>query len=62
MKKKIVPLSFALSAVLFLFAALEPVSQGQALNATFLSIGALSFVLALVIWRKAGNDSGPPGS
>ena len=60
MKKKIVPLSFALSAVLFLFAALVPAIKGQALNATYLGISALSFVLALMTWRKAGNDSGPP--
>ena len=60
MKKKFVFLSFALSAVLFLFAALVPVIKGHALNATHLIISALSFVLALMTWRKASNDSGPP--
>jgi hypothetical protein len=62
MKKKLVPLSFALSAVLFLFAALVPAVNGQALNASALSVGALSFVLALMTWRKAGKDSGPPNA
>jgi hypothetical protein len=62
MKKKIVPLSFALSAALFLFAALAPAIKGQALNATYLSIGALSLVLALMTWRKGGIGSGPPNA
>lgn len=58
MKKKLVPLSFALSAVLFLFAAIEPVIKGQPLDVTFLSVGVLSLVLAIATWRKAGDGPG----
>ncbi len=62
MKKTLVPLLFAVSAVLFLFAALTPVFRGQPLNAAYLSIGALSFVLALMTWRRTRIAPGPPSA
>ncbi len=57
-EKKIVPAAFAVSTVLFLFAALKPAIKGQPLNAAFLSIGVVCFVLAIATWRNAGRDSG----
>lgn len=56
---KIVPYSFALGAVLFLFAALIPFVDGKPLNVIFLGVGVLSLVLAIATWRKAGGGSGP---
>lgn len=61
-KNKLVPISFALSSVLFLFAALKPVIKGQPLNVAFLGVGVLSLVLAIATWRKSGEGSGPPSA
>ncbi len=61
-KNKLVPLSFALSSVLFLFAALKPVIKGQSLNVAFLGVGVLSLLLAIATWRKSGDGSGPPSA
>jgi hypothetical protein len=59
-ENKLVPISFALSSVLFLFAAVKPVIKGQPLNVAFLGVGALSLVLAIATWRKSSDGSGPP--
>lgn len=61
-EQRIVPVSFALSSVLFLFAALKPVIKGETLNAAFLGIAVLSLVLAIATWRKSGDGSGPPSA
>lgn len=53
-ESRIVPVGFAFSAVLFLFAALKPLIKGQSLNAAFLAIGALALVVAIATWRKSG--------
>ncbi|MCM3877754.1 MAG: hypothetical protein NEA02_15215 [Thermoanaerobaculia bacterium] len=57
---KMVPLSFALGAALFLFAGTISVVDGKPLNVTFLGIGVLSLALAIATWRKTGGGSGPP--
>ncbi len=61
-KNKLVPISFALSSVLFLFAALKPVIKGQPLEVLFLGVGVLSFVIAIVTWQKSGDGAGPPSA
>lgn len=61
-EKKIVPVSFALSTVLFLFAALKPLIKDQPLNAAFLSLAVVSLVIAIATWRKSGEVSGPPSA
>jgi len=61
-ENKIVPVSFAISSVLFLFAALKPVIKGQPLNVVFLCVGALCLVLAIATWRKSGGGTGPPSA
>jgi hypothetical protein len=59
-ENKIVPVSFAISSLLFLFAALKPVIKGQPLNVAFFCIGALCLVLAIATWRKSGGGTVPP--
>ncbi len=61
-KNKLVPITFALSSVLFIFAALKPVIKGEPLNVAFLGVGVLSLVLSIAIWRKSGDGSGPPSA
>ncbi len=58
-EKKIVPVSFAFSTVLFLLAALKPVIKGQPLNVTFLGVAVACLVLAIATWQKSGDGSGP---
>ncbi len=45
---------FLVAAVLFLLAALIPVFSGQALNATFLALAVVFFVLGIAKRRKTG--------
>lgn len=60
-EKKLVPISFAVSGVLFLFAGvLKPAIKGQPLNVVFLCVGALLIILGIATSRKSGDDSGPP--
>ena len=61
MKSKLVPISFAVGALLFLFAGVISVVDGKPVNVTFLGIGVISIVLAIATWRMAGGGSGPPG-
>lgn len=61
-ERKIVPVSFALSGVLFLFAAVKPIIKGQPLNVAFLAVGVLSLVIAIATWRKSVDGSGPPSA
>lgn len=59
-ESKIVPVTFTLSTLLFLFAALKPLIKGQPLNAAFLSIALIAFVIAIVTWRKSGEGPARP--
>lgn len=59
---KLVPVSFSLSTLLFLFAAFKPLAVGEPLNAAFLSIGVISLVVAIATWRKSGHPPGSPGA
>lgn len=61
-EKRIVPVSFVLSAMLFVFAALKPVIKGQRLNAAFLAIGVLCLILGIATWRKPADRSDPPSA
>lgn len=61
-EKKIVPVSFAFSTVLFLFAAVKPVIKGQPLNVAFLGVGVVCLVLAIATWRKSREGAGPPAA
>lgn len=59
-ENRIVPVSFVVSGMLFLFAALKPVLKGQPLNAAFFAIGVLGLILGIATWRKSGDRSQPP--
>ena len=62
-EKKLVPISFALAGVLFLFAAVvKPVIKGQPLNVAFLCVGVLFLILGVATARKSGAGAGPRGA
>lgn len=61
-KNKLVPISFAISSVLFLFAAVKRIIKGQPLNVATLGLGVLSLALFIATWRKSGGGSGPPSA
>lgn len=61
-ERKLVPVSFVVSSVLFLFAALKPVIKGQPLDVTFLGVGVVCFVVGIATWRRSGDGSGPPSA
>ena len=52
---RIVPVSFVVSSMLFLFAALKPVVNDQPVNAAFLAIGVLCLILGIATWKKGGS-------
>ena len=59
--KKLVPILFALAAVLFSVPTVISVIKGESLNVAFLVIAPAMFVLALVFFavgRKSGGGSG----
>lgn len=57
---KIVPVSFSISTLLFLFVAFKPLAVGEPLNAAFLAIGVASLMIAIATWRKPGRPPGTP--
>ncbi len=52
--------SFALAALLLLYAGLSPAFEGRPPNVVFLSLAALAVILFVAILKKANRDSRPP--
>ncbi len=53
---------FLLAAALFVLAAVVPTFGGRPLNAAFLGIAVVFFVLGVVTKRKSGGSSGSAGA
>ncbi len=51
--------SFALAALLLLYAGLSPALEGRPLNVVFLSLAGLSVILFIAVLMKANRDSRP---
>ncbi len=51
--------SFALAALMFLYAGLSPALEGRPLNVVFLGLAILSVILFIAILKKANRDSRP---
>ncbi len=51
--------SFALAAVLLLYAGLSPRLEGRPFNMVFLTLGLLSVILFIAVLRKANRNSRP---
>jgi len=51
--------SFALAALLLLYAGLSPALEGRPLNVVFLSLAVLSVILFIAILKKGKRDSRP---
>ena len=52
-EEKIVPGGLAVAGLLFLIAAFKPAFAGGSLNVTFLLVGLVCAVLAVVAWRRS---------
>jgi len=57
-EKKIIPVSLAVSAVLFLVPLVKSFIKDEPLNVVFLSVAVVAFVLAIATWRKSKDGSG----
>jgi len=51
--------SFALAALLLLYAGLSPAFEGRPFNVLFLGLAVLSVILFIVMLKKAKRDSRP---
>ena len=51
--------SFALAALLLLYAGLSPALEGRPLNVVFLSLAVLSVIFFIATLKKANRDSRP---
>lgn len=56
-RKKLIATGFALVGAVSLVAAVLPAIKGQSPNVTFLGIGVIWFVLAVVAARKPGGGA-----
>jgi hypothetical protein len=60
---KIAMWGFVLAGVLFVAAALMPMVRGGTLNATFLALSVVFFILGAAVAKKGRpTDSNPPGA
>lgn len=51
--------SFALAALLLLYAGMSPALEGRPVNVVFLSLAVLAVILFIVILKKSKRDSRP---
>jgi hypothetical protein len=58
-EQKIVPAGLAIAGVVFVIAAVRPALSDATLNVTFLLVGIVATVLAVVTWRRSHGPSGP---
>ena len=56
-RKKLIATGFAVVGTVSLVAAVLPAIKGQSPNVTFLGIGVIWFVLAVVVARKQGGGA-----
>ena len=61
-KKYLVPILFALSAVMLLVPTVKDLIKGEPVREVFPVIAVMFFILAFVVGRKSGGGSGPPSA
>ena len=54
----IAPGGFIAAGVLFVIAAFVPLAKGRPINATFIPLGVVFFILGAALWRKVNSDGG----
>lgn len=59
-ERLIAPLGFIAAGVLFLVAAVVPLAKGRPVNAAFIPVGVIFFVLGAALLKKVKSDSAPP--
>ena len=58
-ERRLAPLGFLFAGFLFVVAAVIPALTGRSLNAAFLGVGVMFFVLGVVTLRKSGEPPPP---
>lgn len=58
-ERLIAPFGFIAAGLLFWVAALVPLAKGRPLNAAFIPVGVVFFILGAALWKKVKSDSGP---
>jgi hypothetical protein len=60
-ERLIAPAGFIAAGVLFVIAAVVPLAKGRPLNATFIPLGVVFFILGAAMWRKVKSDGSSSG-
>lgn len=60
-ERLIAPGGFIAAGVLFVIAAFLPLAKGRPLNATFIPIGVVFFILGAALWKKVKSDGDSSG-
>lgn len=59
-ERLIAPFGFIAAGVLFWVAAVVPLAKGRSVNAVFIPIGVVFFILGAALLKKVKSDSAPP--
>jgi len=60
-ERLIAPAGFIAAGVLFVIAAVVPLAKGRPLNAVFIPVGVVFFILGAALWRKVRSDGNSSG-